>query len=73
MSCGWHEFFLAVMTVVGMQGEGWQGTVLEPYIKAFNSSFLAPLASSSRAALNAKAKQAAAEQRGHRADQGVAW
>eukprot|EP00775_Hariotina_reticulata_P003222 gene3222-3499_t len=55
------------------QGEGWQGTVLEPYIKAFNSNFLAPLASSSRAALNAKAKQAAAEQRGHRADQAAAW
>eukprot|EP00878_Enallax_costatus_P022155 GHUV01023495.1.p1 GENE.GHUV01023495.1~~GHUV01023495.1.p1 ORF type:complete len:301 (+),score=114.06 GHUV01023495.1:842-1744(+) len=53
------------------QVDGWKGTSLEPYIDAFTIGFLAPLTSSNKAALNVKAKQAAAEQRGHRVD--VSW
>jgi hypothetical protein len=52
-------------------GEGWRGTSLEPYIAAFSSSFLAPLAASSKAALNERAQAAAAEQRTQRAD--MSW
>lgn len=51
--------------------EGWRGTSLEPYIAAFASSFLSPLAASSKAALNERAQAAAAEQRTQRAD--VSW
>jgi hypothetical protein len=52
-------------------GEGWRGTSLEPYIEAFGSCFLAPLAASSKAALNERAQAAAAEQRTQRAD--MSW
>jgi hypothetical protein len=51
--------------------EGWRGTSLEPYINAFASSFLAPLAASSKAALNERAQAAAAEQRTQRVD--MSW
>ncbi|KAF8067167.1 Prim1 [Scenedesmus sp. PABB004] len=49
-------------------GEGWRGTALEPYVEAFASRFLSPLAAANRAALNDKAKAAAAEGRAARAD-----
>ena len=51
--------------------EGWRGTSLEPYIAAFASSFLNPLAANSKAALNERAQTAAAEQRTQRAD--MSW
>jgi hypothetical protein len=51
--------------------EGWRGTSLEPYITAFASSFLTPLAASSKAALNDRAQTAAAEQRMQRVD--MSW
>lgn len=54
-----------------MQVDGWKGTSLEPHINAFTTSFLGPLTSSNKAALNEKAKQAAAEQRVQRVD--VSW
>jgi hypothetical protein len=44
---------------------------MEPFVTAFSSSFLTPLAASSRAALNERAQAAAAEQRTQRAD--MSW
>ena len=49
---------------------GWQGTSLEAHVQYFSDSFLTPLSASSKAALNERAKQAAAEQRGQ---QDVSW
>lgn len=51
-------------------GEGWKGTALEAHVKYFADAFLGPLTASSRAALNERAKQAAADQRGLR---DVSW
>eukprot|EP00878_Enallax_costatus_P018310 GHUV01019268.1.p1 GENE.GHUV01019268.1~~GHUV01019268.1.p1 ORF type:complete len:165 (+),score=46.69 GHUV01019268.1:119-613(+) len=51
--------------------DGWKGTSLEPCVVSFMTDLLGPLVSSKKAALNEKAKQAAAEQRGHRVD--VSW
>ncbi|KAF6251539.1 primase subunit of DNA polymerase alpha [Scenedesmus sp. NREL 46B-D3] len=51
--------------------EGWRGTSLEPYVTAFTSSFLTPLAASSKAALNERARAAAAEQHTQRSD--MSW
>lgn len=50
--------------------EGWKGTALEAHVKYFADAFLGPLTASSRAALNERAKQAAADQRGQR---DVSW
>jgi DNA primase small subunit len=53
--------------------EGWRGTALEPHIAAFSERFLAPLSASSKAALNERAKQAAADQRSGGGAQQMAW
>lgn len=50
--------------------EGWKGTALEPHVTNFTENFLAALTASSRAALNERAKQAAADQRVQR---DVSW
>eukprot|EP00879_Flechtneria_rotunda_P032488 GHRR01035701.1.p1 GENE.GHRR01035701.1~~GHRR01035701.1.p1 ORF type:complete len:267 (+),score=123.45 GHRR01035701.1:919-1719(+) len=57
----------------GVVAEGWHGTSMEPFVQAFEKSFLAPLAASNRAALNDKAKEAAAEQRAQRDDGDLSW
>jgi hypothetical protein len=50
--------------------EGWKGTTMEPHVKYFTDAFLGPLTASSKAALNTRAKQAAADQRVQR---DVSW
>lgn len=50
--------------------DGWKGTAMEPHVQYFTDSFLAPLVASSKAALNERAKQAAADQRVQR---DVSW